>query len=313
MTAPAGALAKVLPMRPVLMIVLATVAAVPVQAQEWERLGTGRVFTNDALGDLTDRWRTASYTASWFRGRMPWQGELPANPGQVLEWRLRGEIVTPSDLANPAPDDRRYAGMLSAGVHTYWDVAGFETRAGLDLVMTGPQTHLDELQTAIHDILSLPKPDSSDQIGDAVYPTLSIEMARSYVAGTTTVRPFIEAQAGIEDFVRIGADVVVGTHGMGGLLMRDPVTGHRVTAIRGAETAGFSLVLGADAAAVTSSELLPEGGAAVLSEERYRVRAGGHWMTGTTEVFYGISYLSPEFEQQDEGQVVGALNVRILF
>lgn len=300
-------------MRPALILVLAVMAAAPAQAEEWNHLGVGRVFTNDALGDMTDRWRTGSYTIAWFRGRDPWQGALPANPGQILEWRLRGEIIAPSRIDDPEPGDRRYAGMLSAGLHTHWEVAGIETSAGLDFVMTGPQTGLDNLQSSIHDILSLPKPDSSNQIPNAVYPTVLVEMARSWVTGTTTLRPFIEAQAGIEDFVRLGADVVFGTHGVGGLLMRDPVTGHRVTAIRGAETAGFSFVLGADAAAVTASELLPEGGAAVLSPDRYRVRAGGHWMTGTTEIFYGISYLSPEFEQQDEGQVVGALNVRILF
>lgn len=300
-------------MRTVLLLCLAAMAATPAPAQAWERLGTGRVFTNDALGDLTDRWRTGSYTIGRFLGRAPWQGALPADPGRLVEWRLRGEIVAPANLADPEPGDRRYAGMLSAGVHTYWEAAGFEARAGLDLVMTGPQTHLDDVQRAIHDILDLPRPDTSNQIGNALHPTLSIEIARSFVSGTTTLRPFVEAQTGIEDFLRIGADLVVGGHGMGGLLMRDPVTGHRVTAIRGAGPAGFSLVLGADAAAVTSSALLPEGGAAVLSEARYRLRAGGHWRAGATEVFYGISWLSPEFEQQDEGQLVGALNLRILF
>ncbi len=99
--------------------------------------------------------------------------------------------------------------MLSAGLHTHWEVDGFETSAGLDFVMTGPQTGLDNLQSSIHDILSLPKPDSSNQTPNAVYPTVLVEMARSWVTGTTTLRPFIEAQAGIEDFVRLGADVVL--------------------------------------------------------------------------------------------------------
>jgi hypothetical protein len=282
-------------------------------AQGWLTLGFGRVFTNDALGDLTDRWRTGSYTVGRFRSRAPWPGELPPVPGQVLEWRIRGEMIAPATLDAPEPGDRRYAGMLGFGLHSYWRQGGLDIRAGADLVVTGPATRLDELQAALHDILSLPKPDATNQIGDAVYPTVSLEAGRDLALGQGTLRPFVEAQAGVESFGRVGVDVVLGTHGDGGLLMRDPVTGHRVTGVRGAGTAGFSLILGADTAYVWDSRLLPDGGDAVLAHHRHRVRVGGHWMGSSAEVFYGVSWLSEEFLQQDEGQVVGALNLRLLF
>jgi hypothetical protein len=287
--------------------------AMPAAAQDWQALGTARVFTNDALGDLTDRWRTGSYTLGWVRGRGAWDGGLPEAPGAVLEWRLRGEIITPAVIDAPQPGDRRYAGLLSLGLHTHFRTGAAGVRAGLDLVATGPQTQLDHLQTAIHDLLSLPKPDTSAQIGNALYPTLSVEIGRDYALGAAVLHAFAEVQAGVESFGRIGVDVVLGTHGRGGLLLRDPVTGHRVTAVRGEETAGFSLVLGADTAVVADSRLLPAGGAAVLERHRHRLRLGGHWMGGTSEVFYGVAWLSKEFAGQDEGQLVGALNARILF
>ncbi len=288
----------------------------PSRAEEvpgWLTLGTGRVFTNDALGDLTDRWRTGSYTVGRFRSRELWPGELPRVPGRVLEWRVRGETLAPATLDAPEPGDRRYAGMLGFGLHTYWQERGLDLRAGVDLVVTGPQTQLDDLQTAIHDILSLPKPDTSNQIGNALYPTVSLEAGRDFALGQGTLRPFAEVQAGVESFGRLGLDVVLGTHGDGGLLMRDPVTGHRVTGIRGAGTSGFSWILGADTAYVWDSRLLPDGGDATLARHRHRVRVGGHWKGSTTEVFYGVAWLTEEFLQQDEGQAVGALNLRFLF
>jgi hypothetical protein len=276
-------------------------------------LGVGRVFTNDALGDLTDRWRTGAYMVGRFRARDPWAGALPQRPGQVLEWRIRGEIVAPSVLDDPEPFDRRYAAMLGFGLHTYWQDQGFDLRAGVDLVLTGPQTQLDELQTALHDILSLPKPDTTNQIGDELYPTASIEVGRDVALGEGKLRPFLELQAGIESFGRVGVDVVLGSHGDGGLLMRDPVTGHRVTGIRGGAAPGFSWVLGADSAYVWDSHLLPGSGDATLARQRHRLRLGGHWQGEANEVFYGVAWLTEEFLQQDEGQAVGALNLRLLF
>jgi hypothetical protein len=287
--------------------------ALPSAAQDWRALGTARVFTNDALGDRADRWRTGSYTLGRVRGRGAWEGALPETPGAVLEWRLRSEIVAPAVIDAPRLGDRRYAGLLSLGLHTHFRSGAAEVRAGLDLVATGPQTQLDHLQGAVHDLLSVPKPDTTNQIGNALYPTLSVEIGRDLALGAAVLRAFAEVQAGVESFGRIGLDVVVGTHGRGGLLLRDPVTGHRVTAVRGEQTAGFSLVLGADTAVVADSRLLPAGGAAVLERNRHRLRLGGHWMGGTAEVFYGVAWLSREFAGQDEGQVVGALNARILF
>jgi hypothetical protein len=50
--------------------------------------------------------------------------------------------------------------------------------------------------------------------------------------------------------------------------------------------------------------VVPEGG----EEERARVQVGLHWqLAPRTSVFYGLAYLSPKFEGQGEGQVLGQL------
>ena len=70
-----------------------------------------------------------------------------------------------------------------------------------------------------------------DDIAKAVADTvteLNYNLARAHAdAGEweASASLFAELQAGVESYGRVGFDVVVGTHGDGGLLMRDPVTG----------------------------------------------------------------------------------------
>lgn len=285
--------------------------AAPAVAQDRETLGYGRLFSNDSLGDARDRWRTAAYTVSVLRGT-DWRGTLPATFGDILEYRFRAEIVAPANLARPATGDRRYAGILTFGAHTHFAMAGFETRLGLDLVATGPSTGMGRFQTWAHNILDLPKPDLSDQIADRLHPTLSAEIGRNLTIGPAQVRPFVEAQAGIETFLRAGADLTFGRFGSGALMLRDTTTGQRYAGIRGDRSPGLSLTLGGDVARVHDSALLPAGGPAP-TDRRDRLRVGLHWQGKKAEVFYGITRLSPEFKGQGEAQLVGSLRARIRF
>jgi hypothetical protein len=38
-----------------------------------------------------------------------------------------------------------------------------------------------------------------------------------------------------------------------------------------------------------------------------------HWQGKKASAFYGLSYLGREFEEQPQGQVVGALNLNLKF
>lgn len=283
------------------------------RAEDRVTLGWGRLFVNDAIGDSRDRWRTGSYSLSRVRGPS-WSGALPSQPGELLEFRFRGETIAPASLVSPEADDRRYAGALSFGVHTHFDWQGFETSLGADLVLTGPQTGIGGFQTWIHGVLGLDEPQVlDDQIGNGVHPTVVAEVGRTFTAGPVRLRPFVEAQAGVESLVRVGGDVIIGSFGEAGLFSREGTTGQRYLTIDGNRSPGLSLVMGADHARVFDSVFLPEGEAATLSDTRTRVRFGMNWQGKRASVFYGATWLSREFEEQPEGQVLGALNLNLKF
>lgn len=296
-------------------VIAATFAATQsAQAEDRVTLGWGRMFTNDALGDQKDRWRTGGYQVSRIRG-YSWNGALPTTPGEILEFRASAQIIAPEDLVSPPPTDRRYAAQLSFGLHTQFDWHGNDVSIGSDLVLLGPQTGISNFQKWIHNMVGLEEPTViDDQIGNGIYPTLDAEVGRKFALGDgAEIRPFVQAQAGVETFVRVGGDLVIGTLGRDDLMVRDGVTGQRYRAVEGTRDQGVSIILGGDIARVFDSALLPSDGVATLTEDRSRLRAGMHWQGEKASVFYGVTYLSKEFDQQPEGQLVGGLNLNLKF
>jgi hypothetical protein len=281
-------------------------------AQGREKLGWGRMFTNDLIGDGSDRWRTGSYTMNYIRG-YGWDGALPNAFGDILEFRARGELVSPRNLANPSPTDRPYAGMLTFGVHTHFERDAVEYSTGLDMVFVGPQTGVFNFTDSLHRIVGAPRPRlPANQLGDAVYPTLVLEAGRTLSYGNFDIRPFAEAQIGVESLVRIGGDFRFGTISRDSLYVRDSISGQRYVGVRGAETGG-TLIVGGDLAYVADSFLLPSDQGYDLRAARGRLRAGIHWLGPSSEVFYGLTWLSKEFDAQGSSQFVGSLNVNFQF
>lgn len=281
-----------------------------------ESLGWGRLMTNDVFAGTKDRWRTGAYVVSNVRGS-GWSGERPATPGEIVELRFRGEVIAPASLVSPGPADRRFAGTLSLGLHTHFNRSGLDYSLGADLVLVGPQTNLDDWQRSLHDLLNQPIISDrvrSDQIEDAVRLGFTGEIARPVqVSDVTLLRPFVEITTAPETLARLGVDVIVGVPGQGDLLLRDVTTGHLY---RGTDTAtgGHSLVVGADITQVIDSLYLPDGDRVTRSDTRYRLRGGWHWQIAReTSFFYGVTYLSEEFDEQSEGQVVGSLKLNFNF
>lgn len=296
------------------LLAVLTLSTAPASAQD-ERvtLGWGRLFTNDVFGDTRDRWRTGSYTLSRVRGG-EWQGHLPAIPGDILEFRAVGETIAPADLLSPDPDDRRYVGSLTFGLHTHFDWQGFDTSLGGNLVITGPQTGASNLQARIHDLVGLPEPQVfGDQIGDNFFPTAVAEISRRIALPQGELRPFVEAQAGVEDFVRVGADLSFGGYTREALMLRDGPSGQRYRAVSGSRVEGFSVTVGGDIARVYDSEYFVDGDAAQFEDTRSRARAGIHWQGERSEMFYGLTWLGKEFNTQPDTQVVGSINLRVKF
>lgn len=305
-----------------LAVAFALLAALAVPAAEAEtdgdgrvRLGYGRLITNDLFGDGYDRWRTGSVTTSRVWGYR-WDGQPPARLGELLELRLQGQIIAPANSQRPAAGDRPFAGALSVGLHSHASRGAYDLSLGADMVLTGPQTGLDDLQDVLHDVFSMPKTSAgvkAQQIGDHVYPTVVAEAGREMRLGERgTLRPFVEARAGDETLVRLGADLTFGAVGLGELLVRESITGQRYRVISG-EAPGLTFVLGADAAYVADSVYLPESRGYEVTHMRDRVRAGLHWQGPIAAAFYGVTWLGKEFDAQPEGQIVGSVRWQMQF
>ena len=295
------------------LVALLGLVSGPVQAADRPILGWGRLFTNDFIGDGEDRWRSGSYTVSQVRGQS-WDGTLPGF-GEILEFRLRSEIIASANLSDPQPDDRRYAGVLGFGVQTHFALARAEASLGAELVVTGDKSGVGRFHSWAHGVIGAPKPGGlDDQISNGIHPALAAELGKTYhFSNNAALRPFVEARAGDETLVRVGADLSFGGFTSGSLMLRDGVTGQRYRAVRGDGAPGMSFLLGGDIAYVAASIYLRSSGVPMLSDSRTRLRAGVHWQAERYELFYGMTYLSKEFETQPEGQVLGSLSVRVKF
>lgn len=294
-----------------------SLGAVQTQAEPARQtLGWGHMFSNDALGDQEDRWRTGSYTLSRLQGAA-WQGKLPHGFGEILEFRLRTEMIAPSNLANGSPKDRRYAGVLTLGLHSHFEWAGFQTSLGADLAITGDQNGLARFHSNLHEAMNVGMPGEqvlANQIDNGFHPTAVIEIGKPWTIGdTASLRPFIETQAGLENFLRAGADLTIGGLYRNALMLRENGTGQLYRAIAGTPEAGASFTLGGDITRIFHSELLPQ--TQVEAEKiRKRLRAGMAWeYGGGASAFYGLTWLSEEFIGQPEGQLLGSVNINLLF
>ncbi|SEV91135.1 hypothetical protein SAMN04488515_0188 [Cognatiyoonia koreensis] len=293
-------------------IIFLSVLASEAAAEQREAIGTGRLFTNDYFGDQRDRWRTGSYVLSHLRSPAPYDGQ-PRPFGDIIEYRFRGEIIAPQTGGNNE-GMRPYVGALSLGAHTHFGFGGSLASLGADVTAIGPQTGLDRFQETFHEAFSLPLPSRRNQLDDEVFISGTAALSHLILLGDdVTLRPFAEAQVGVEDIVRVGGDVIIGAVGQEDLMLRDVVTGQLY---RGTTSAGFgpSIMVGADIAAVGDSAYLPADSGYVASETRTRARAGVHYQVSEDiSFFYGMTYLSEEFEGQPEGQVLGSLKLNFNF
>lgn len=270
-----------------------------------ETLGWGRIFSNDYFGDGHDRWRAGAFTLSHVSGR-GWDGTPPAMPEGLVELRLRTEIIAPA-RTRAGRDDRPYVGISAFGAFLHQSIGPFEAATGGEILAIGPSTGHSALQEGVHEVLGFDPPRGTDrQLGDALHLHAQSEVALPLRPhARLTLRPFAAFEAGSEEIARAGVDAIWGGIGHRDLWLRDPVTGQPYRGIE-AETTGLALVAGADAALLGDSVFLPDRTAL----DRRRARIGLHWQPGPeVRLFYGLSWLSEEFEGQHESQVLGSLKL----
>lgn len=289
----------------------------PASAEGYRFLGMTVFHDNDVLFDGNDRWQTGGASWSWMFGPDGTLG-LPETPGSVWELRTRAQVITPDNFTAPAAWDRRAASVLTTTLHTHFAQGALEVSAGAGFAFTGPGTNLIDFQNLIHALTPADEPKvppavRQNQIPNGIYPTAIADLAwRLPLSEGVTLRPFVEAQAGVETFARAGVDVFFGAGFDAGVLARDATTGFAYQTLEGTAPRGFSFTLGADAAYVASSALLPAP-AYSLTPLRLRARAGLGYQGRRASVFGGVTWLGPEFSAQPGGQVVSAFQMQWQF
>ena len=299
-----------------------------IQAKEKTKLlGYGLLFTNDFFGDGRDRWRTGSLVSSRVFGR-PEMTRTWRRREALNELRLFSQIIAPSDLSrNPDRSDagekaglmedidRAYVGHLSIGLHRHFQAGGLAYNFGVDASLLGPQTGLMGLQQTVHSELGQPFPSDfvrNTQVSNKFVLGSLTEVAQpSALSPSTNIRPFAEVQTGVEDLIRIGVDVGLFGDLSEALLARAPVSGQRYSVIDRVEE-GFLLSAGVDVTRVIGSLIL-SGNALRTSKYRARARVGLNYVKGRWSNFIGWTYLSPEFEQQHTGQLLGSFFIKARF
>ena len=298
---------------PVFALTVIAALVSPAGAQERRALGGVGVFTNDYLGDRKDRWRTAALTRSEFRGT-PWQGQIPED-GMITEFRLRMEMIAPTRIwTAPEPGERPFVGLIAPGAFAHFRRGATEFRLGAEAVFIGPQTGIAGLLDSAHDTFGFKDPQAlSAEIGDAILPTGIAGVARPITHGTALLRPFARASLGAETTATLGFDLILGAGGATSLFARDPVTGHLIAAARATDAPGLTFSAGADLTAIFGSHLLPGGQGYETEPARLRLRAGLDADILGWDIFYGLTYLGPEYSTQSEGQTVGSIAMFLRF
>jgi hypothetical protein len=93
-------------------------------------------------------------------------------------------------------------------------------------------------------------------------PTIPTPSFRLKSAGPIclALRPFGEAQVGVEAYVWVGGDITIGGFCENAPMLRDQVTGQRFSRVQSGFLQGQSLTVGSNIVHVFDSAYLPDGG-----------------------------------------------------
>lgn len=328
------------------LIPLPAAAGDALEGWRWKQQSTEIVaegiFWNDFLADGQDRWKSGGITQSFtlperIFDRDPWTPWL-ANRASGIEIQARGLVVTPDNTAAAGTNDRDrpYAQYLGVGAYFRSDtrprpsVAGttlsVEDRVGVEVGWIGEPLFFFEAQDALHEVIGMGATQVSDDnsVGAGVLANLEARRTwryhRDMGAVDVEAAPYIDISAGLrENSARIGANFFAG----GDLSARhwnmDPAIGAVIPGskrrIPGFDWAVFA---GADIGSVAQDALL--GGVAGLDGPKAepktvvaRARAGVVMGYGKVSLSYGLNWLSPEFEDQEQGQLIGSAALKIDF
>jgi hypothetical protein len=315
----------------------------PTAGWDWlattKKIQTEGVVWNDQFGDGKDRWKTGGLTQSyvfpehifsddnWFEGR-----------ASSLELNLRAVVMTPDDTAFDGVNgkDRPYAQYAAAGVYLR-SIARprflsptlslqEEARIGVEVGWQGDPLPLFDVQNGLHHIAGMDG--DAANLSNIIDGELLVNLEGRHTwryhwdRGDRDLEfaPFVQGSLGMrETSLRVGADLFTGSALDGRTWGADPATG-AVMAGASIPRRGFNwtVFVGGDVGYVASDAFL-DGGFAVNGPSVPRERIVGRLRTGllleydNVGIGFSVNWLSPEFRDQSEGQVIGAIQLKYRF
>lgn len=309
---------------------------------ESKELNPEGVFWNDFLGDGKDRWKSGGLTQSYtFPERIfdtdPWTPWFE-NRASGIEGQVRGLVITPDNTSveGHTEGDRPYAQYLGLGVHLRSDKRprpaalgtslGVEDRVGVEVGWVGEPLFLFDMQDRLHESLGMDETNVSDENSVSNGWLVNLEGRRTWRfhrdmgAADVQVAPYADAALGLrENSLRVGGDILVGNALAGRTWNEEPATGAMMPGARPPrEGWDWAAYLGGDVGAIGSDALLgggPFSSGPSIDEKTFvpRARSGIAVGYGPVTVHYGVAYIGPEFEGQDQGQLIGAISVKLPF
>jgi len=302
-----------------------------------KRIQTEGVIWNDKLGDGKDRWKTGGITQSYvvpehFFGDKSWfEGRASA-----VELNLRALVMTPDDTAFAGVNakDRPYAQYAAAGVYLR-SIAEpdflsptlsvqEEARLGIEVGWQGDPLPLFDVQNRLHDMTGTKgnAANLTNIIGSEMLVNLEGRQTWRFhwdgAGREREIAPFVQGSVGMrETSLRIGADFFTGSALAGRTWGADPATG-AVMAGASMPRQGFNwTVFGGGDVGYVASDAFLDGGFGVGGPSGPRERIVGRLRVGAlleydnVGIGFSVNWLSPEFRDQSEGQVIGALQFKV--
>ncbi|MDH3665971.1 MAG: lipid A deacylase LpxR family protein [Paracoccaceae bacterium] len=316
----------------------------------WDWLASSReiqgatLVWNDGLGDGQDRWKTGGLSQSVILpesslGSVHWIDDQAS----ALEVTLRALLMTPDNTAAAVADgdDRAFAQYAGAGVflRTFsqpatapgdFGIQGLliqtDDRVGIELGWQGDPLPLFEIQEAFHGMTGAGggRGNPANSIGGE--PLVNLEARRTWrllaegPGRDVEFAPFLQTSLGMrENSLRVGGDFFVGSALEGRIWGSDPATGAAFSqASMPRPGTNWTLFAGGDLGYIASDAFLDGGvtadGPSVERRDLVgRARAGILVEHGRVGLGFSLNWLGREFESQPEGQLVGALQVRVRF
>lgn len=332
-------------MRRVVLAAVLSLAASPSlagSAQEgFEWLATTKdilpegVLWNDRFGDGQDRYKTGGMTQSWVVPESVFSDtRWFSDQASGIEFNGRGLIISPENTAVANANDRAHAQYVGLGVYLRTaarpeqvapvTTVSAEDRVGIEVGWQGEPLPLFDLQDALHDATGAQSRMNRANLLDDVL-LVNFEAKRTWrfhiqmEDRDVQIAPYVQGSVGSREVsARAGADLIVGSSLEGRTWNQDPAIGALIPG-GSAPRDGWHWMswVGGDIGLIGYDAFIDGSSTIATTIEREpvtaRLRAGVMLEYENFAVSYSLNWLSPEFDSQPDGQIVGALSFKYRF